>query len=69
MFPPNNNDRETDEHSVTEVDASSTCSGADPGFCQGGWLAGPQKIFGAVLGGYGGMLPQKIFKIESARLA
>ena len=78
MFPPNNNDRETDEDSVTEVDARSTCSGADPGFWQGGWLAGPQnisrraaprKIFGAVLGGYGGMLPQKIFKIESARLA
>ena len=27
---------------------------ADPGFCQGGWL---------------GHAPQKIFKIESARLA
>ena len=53
-------------------------AGADPGFCQGGWLAGPKKfsrraaprkIFGALLGGSGGMLPQKIFKIESARLA
>ena len=49
-----------------------------PGFCQGGWLAGPQnlsrraaprKTFKALLGGSGGMLPQKIFKIESARLA
>ena len=45
-------------------------TGADPGFCQGGWLTGleAQKIFGAFLGRSGGMLPQKIFKIESARL-
>ena len=58
---------------------STTCpSGADPGFCQGGWLAGPKKfsrrptprkIFGALVGGSGGMLPQKIFKTEIARLA
>ena len=53
-------------------------TGADPEFCQGGWLAGPKnflrravprKIFGALLGGSGGRLPQKVFKIESARLA
>ena len=34
---------------------------------EGGWLA--PKILGAFLGGSGGMLPQKSFKIESARLA
>ena len=53
-------------------------TGADPGFCQGGWLAGPKKFsrhaaprknFGALLGVSGGMLPQEIFKIETARLA
>ena len=52
-------------------------TGADPGFCQGGGLAGPKnfsrrsaprKIFGTLLGGSGGMLPHKVFKIESARL-
>ena len=45
---------------------------------EGGWLAPkifrgaqrtvPREMFGALLGG-SGMLPQKIFKIESARLA
>ena len=34
---------------------------------EGGWLA--PKIFGALLGGFWGMLPQKIFKIGSVRLA
>ena len=34
---------------------------------EGGWLA--PNTFGALLAGSGGMLPQKIFKIESARLA
>ena len=46
--------------------------------CQGGWLAGPKnfsrragprKNVGALLGGSGAMFPEKIFKIESARLA
>ena len=59
-----------------------TDTGADPGFCQGGWVGGwpqklfqgaaPRKMFGALLGGLGasgGMVPQKKFKIESARLA
>ena len=34
---------------------------------EGGWLA--PKILGAFLGVSGRMLPQKSFKIESARLA
>ena len=34
---------------------------------EGGWLT--PKSFGALLGESGGMLPQKTFKIESARLA
>ena len=48
-------------------------TGADPGFLSGrvaGWpqiffeAGSAKKIFGALLGGSGGMLPQKVFKID-----
>ena len=39
-------------------------TGADPGFLSGRVAGWPQKFFGALLGGSGGMLPQKVFKID-----
>ena len=63
---------------ISSIIKKGITAGADPRFCQGGWLAGqknvsgcaaPRNIFWAVLGESGGMLPQEIFKIECGRLA
>ena len=42
-----------------------TITGADPGFCQGGWLAGPKNFWGSSRGVWGGYAPpEKILKLK-----
>ena len=38
-------------------------TGADPGFCQGGWLAGPKNFWGSSRGVWG-VSPRKFLKLK-----